>query len=380
MVIGIKDMFKMFGIIILSCCAVLVCTLFLNYNLDLKAIESSIEPGMMQIFYDAQIMTGKVVSGVSGGCLIITTIVMLVFYIKQYIDAHGKELGILKAMGYSNFKIAKNFSLFGCTVLTGAVLGFIVALTIMPMFYQVQNEDNILPEIPIHIHSKLVVLLIVLPSLLFAVLATLYAYLKLKIPALELIKGKSVHKIRKAKIDRDLSFLTEIKTSTLRQKRSLIFFIGFASFCYSSMLQMSFSMEDLSSEMMAAMMITIGMVLACVTLFIGITTVVNANRGTIAIMKAFGYHDRECSRAILSGYRPVTYVGFLVGTFYQFLLLKIMVEIVFRDVDNVPEFHFNFLAFAIALISFLILYELILYCYTKGIQRISIKEIMMAAE
>ncbi len=34
----------------------------------------------------------------------------------------------------------------------------------------------------------------------------------------------------------------------------MVFFIVFASFCFSSMLQMSASMKDLSSEMMGAMM------------------------------------------------------------------------------------------------------------------------------
>ena len=57
-------------------------------------------------FYNAQVSTAKVVCLVSGGCLLLTAIVMLLFYIKHYIDTHKKELGILKALGYSNIKIA----------------------------------------------------------------------------------------------------------------------------------------------------------------------------------------------------------------------------------------------------------------------------------
>lgn len=52
------------------------------------------------IFYNAQVSTAKVVCLVSGGCLLITSVVMLIFYSKHYIDSHKKELGILKALGY----------------------------------------------------------------------------------------------------------------------------------------------------------------------------------------------------------------------------------------------------------------------------------------
>ena len=41
--IGFKDIYKMIGIIIVSFCAVFVCTLFLNYNLDLAGIKDQID-------------------------------------------------------------------------------------------------------------------------------------------------------------------------------------------------------------------------------------------------------------------------------------------------------------------------------------------------
>ena len=55
------------------------------------------------------------------------------------------------------------------------------------------------------------------------------------------------------------------------------------------MTQMSFSMKDLASEMMGAMVLMIGIVLASTTLFIAITTVIKGNIKTIAIMRVFGY-------------------------------------------------------------------------------------------
>ena len=83
MIVSIKDSLKLFGISIMTCCAVTVCNMFLNYYLDLTAIADLIDNYHAQIFYDAQIMTAKVVCAVSGGCLAITTIIMLFFYIKH---------------------------------------------------------------------------------------------------------------------------------------------------------------------------------------------------------------------------------------------------------------------------------------------------------
>ena len=98
MIVGIKDSAKLIGISIIACCAVFVCSLFLNYNIDIISIKDGIPTEAGIAMYHAQVSTGKVTAAVSGGCLAMTSVVMLLFYIKNYIDTHGKELGILKAL------------------------------------------------------------------------------------------------------------------------------------------------------------------------------------------------------------------------------------------------------------------------------------------
>ena len=92
MLVGIKNVSKLIGISIIACCAVLVCTMFLNFYFDIRLIESEITSELSMFFYNAQVSTAKVVCLVSGGCLLLTAIVMLLFYIKHYIDTHKKEL------------------------------------------------------------------------------------------------------------------------------------------------------------------------------------------------------------------------------------------------------------------------------------------------
>lgn len=379
--IRIKDVSKLLGIIIISFCAVFVCTLFLNFNIDIASIENQITSPELVALYDAQVMTGKVVSAVSGGCLLMTSVIMLFFYIKHYIDTHSKELGILKALGYSSFKISYKFWIFGISVFIGTLAGFFSSFLLMPTFYDKQNELGLLPEIEINFNPELLVFLVVVPTLFFAVLAVLYSFLKLKQPALNLLtsyqKAKVKIKKHKKENDKDLPFIKELKSSTVKNSTALIFFIAFASFCYSAMTQMSFSMDDLASEMFAIMTMTIGLVLAFTTLFLSITTVVNSNTKTIAMMQVFGYSYKDCKNSILNGYRPLGYIGFAIGTIYQYALLKGTVTLIFKDVENVPDYNFDVPVFFISLITFIVFYELIMYFYSLRIKNISIKEIML---
>lgn len=380
MIIGIKDAAKLIGITIIACCAVLVCAMFLNFYLDISNIKVQITSTPVMAFYDAQVSTSMVITLVSGGCLLMTSVIMLLFYIKHYVNTHKKELGILKAIGYSNMKIAKDFWVFGFSILIGTLVGYAGAHLLMPLFYEIQNEDKILPEIAIHFHPGLFCCLIIIPSIVFALISIFYGYRQVKKPVMTLIKDvdqQNVHIKKHPQKNTNHSFLDELKSATLKSRKTLVFFVVFASFCFSSMTQMSARMPELSSFMMGAMTLLIGIVLACTTLFLAITTVINANTKTIAMMRVFGYSQKQCCHTLLGGYRPLAYIGFIVGTFYQYILLKMMVDIVFKDIVGIPEVHFDLTSMMISFIAFVIIYELIMYVYSEKIKKISIKEIMI---
>lgn len=377
MIVSIKDIFKMVGMLIVSFCAVMVCAMFLNYYLDLVTVEDLITNDLSEIFYTAQCSTCKVVSGVSGGSLLLTTVVLLAFYIGHYIDTHQKQLGIMKALGYTRFSVAKNFWVFGLPVFTGTALGYLGAHLLMPGLYEIQNQDGYLPDVPISFHPALFLALVLAPTAFFSLLAIGYSFLKLKVPALWLLREQSARKVVSAKKDTDMPFLRELQKSNVRQKKSLIFFVTFAVFCFAAMMQMSCSMDELTSRMMGIMIMAIGIVLAVVTLWIATASVVRANAKTITMMKIFGYRARDCSKAVLNGYRPWAYFGFALGTVYQYMLLKIMVTVVFKDVEGVPEYHFDVPVMFITLGVFLVLYEAMMFAYTKKMEKLSVKEIML---
>ena len=205
----------------------------------------------------------------------------------------------------------------------------------------------------------------------------LFACLKLKSPVLDLLREKQNVKVKTGQGEKaDIPFLKDLGRVTLKSRKSLVFFVAFSAFCFSAMVQMSFSMTELASETFAVMVLSIGLILAFVTLFLSLSSVVAGNAKTIAMMRVFGYDDAVCSRYILGAYRPVSYIGFAIGTAYQYGLLRLTVSVVFADIENVPEYGFDFKALVITLITFVIVYELIMYLYSRRIKKLSLKSIM----
>lgn len=68
MLVGIKNVSKLIGISIIACCAVLVCTMFLNFYFDIRLIESEITSELSMFFYNAQVSTaGVAFTGIAAG-------------------------------------------------------------------------------------------------------------------------------------------------------------------------------------------------------------------------------------------------------------------------------------------------------------------------
>lgn len=356
--IGKKNGIRLASISIVTFCAVFVCTLFLNYNMDFAGIKDEIASPQALILYDAQVMTGKVTSVVSGGCLLVTSMIMLLFYIKSHVDTHKKELGIMKALGYSEWRIAFRFWTFAFSVLTGTACGFGCAFLMMPAFYETQLGEGVFPDVEITFHPQLAAAMVVLPTIFFGVLAVVYAYLKLKTSTVDLLKER-------------------LSSGRKPREKALVFFAIFGSFCYSAMVQMSSRMNEFSKGLMVLMIFVIGIILAGITLLMALTTVVRRNTKNIAMMRVLGYSFAECRKAVLSKYRVFAYIGFVLGTLYQHLLLKIMINIVFQGVEGVPDYNFNMLNCFYVLVSFAFLYEVILYGYGRRIRKISVKEVML---
>ncbi|MCX4314538.1 MAG: hypothetical protein OSJ83_11900, partial [Clostridia bacterium] len=107
------------------------------------------------------------------------------------------------------------------------------------------------------------------------------------------------------------------------------------------------------------------------------TSLVKANEKNVALMKAYGYGFWECNSAVFGGYRPVAYIGFAVGTGYQFGLLKMMTELMYSDVAGVGEYSFGVGIFFGVLAAFVALYEAATFIFARRLIKTPVKEIML---
>ncbi len=379
MIISLKDGLKLFGIIIVAFCAVFVCTFFLNFYMDAVEIKDTVTEAQ-QPLYDAQLATARFTSAISGGFLGLIAIVMVVFYIKLYVDGHMRQLGILKAMGWSNQKIAFRFWVFGLSIFIGTALGFGAGHIAMPFIYEGLTIDTL--DIDIHFHAILLIMLVFVPTIIYSLFACGYAYFALRRPVNDMLKGRVEKKLKRrkekpAKDSKERSFLVETCFKTLGSKKLLAFFVAFACFCFSAMVQMGASMKQLSTETMGLMILVIGIVLAVTTMFMAVTSLVKNNVKTVSMMKVFGYSMKECALSVFGGYVPFAFLGFVVGTGYQYGLLSLMVNIVYKDVAAVPDYNFNVPVFFITLACFIVLYTAVMAVYAFKLNKVSVKEVML---
>lgn len=378
--VGIKDIKRLLSVVILTVCAVSVCTVFLNFRYDLIANADLITDPRLKTLYDAQIMMSGIIIACAGGVLGAVTLIVLLFSIQRFISENSANMGVLKALGYSGNKIALSFSKFGLSVLVGTIIGYFGGYLLSLLIYKSLSSE-LVENLKFGLHLETILALIVVPSLLFTAISILVAMIKLRKSPLGLIHGYRKEKVngivkRSQQKGSTRPFLKEIKRTMLLNNLLLIFFVGFAAFGFSAQIQMAFSMRKITPDYtMSVMLLVIGFILGAVTLLLAFSFLFNANSKYLALLKAYGYTDKESTNALFGGYRIVSYIGFLIGTGYQFFLVKMLVA-VFAASYEIPEITFNFVGFAITLVVFVTLYELLMFFYKRKVNSVPLKEIM----
>ena len=334
---------------------------------------------MQKKFYDAQLIVSKFVIIITGTVLSISAAVMLIFYIKQFIDDSKHKIGILKAQGYSNNFIASKFSIFGFLVFLGSLLGYSSSHLFMPKFYESRNTDNILSELTMNFHPQLLLIMVILPSLLFLVISIVYVMFNLNVPTINLLKqiNSTNKKIRKRRFRQYKNFFKELRATVLFSNKTLLFFVIFAALSFSSMIQMAFGMRDFVDGTIRIMMMIIGVILSLSILLISLEVIASSNIKNISILNIMGFSKSECSKIVLSGYRVVAYIGFAVGTVYQYFLIRALLKVLSKKLDSETTYNFDLISVIGSFIAFVLIYEIFILYYSNKIKGLNVKKIMM---
>ena len=379
---SIKDLYRLVVVSVISFCAVFVTNLFLNFYLDISLLDQTNWLPEIRAAYDAQVAISWLIASISGAVLSLTSMLLLFFYIRQFIDQHKPELGILKAMGYKNWEITRKFWIFSLPVGLGTGVGYLSSFAMMSHFYQLRNQSGDLTEITIRQHWPLFMFLVVLPTLAFSGLAILYASYYLRLPALDLLKRvSSSQKLpkRKAekKIRKDRPFLKDLSASLLWSRKLLIFFVIFGSMCFSAMIQLSFGMKELTDETIQIMMMSIGTVLSVAILYLSLGVLLQENQETLAIMKVFGYSKKDCHKSLFAPYRFLAFLGFVLGTGYQYGIMQLLLRLMEKSIAQKVDYNFDFGVCLMTLLVFVLVYEGFIYLSSRKIDQLTIKQVML---
>ena len=379
---SIKDLYRLVVVSIISFCAVFVTNLFLNFYLDIRLLDQTNWLPEIRAAYDAQVAISWLIASISGAVLSLTSILLLFFYIRQFIDQHKPELGILKALGYKNWEIARKFWIFSLPIGLGTSIGYFSSFVMMPHFYQLRNQSGVLPEITIRQHWPLFLFLVVLPTLAIAALAVLYASYCLRLPALDLLKRvspsrKSPKRKTVKQIRKDRPFLKDLSASLLWSRKLLIFFVIFGSMCFSAMIQLSFGMKELTDETIQIMMMSIGTVLSVAILYLSLGVLLQENQETLAIMKVFGYSRNECHKSLFAPYRILAFLGFVLGTGYQYGIMQLLLRLMEKSIAQKVDYDFDFGVCLMTLLVFVLVYESLIYLSSRRIDQLTIKQVML---
>ena len=105
---------------------------------------------------------------------------------------------------------------------------------------------------------------------------------------------------------------------------------------------------------------------------------VSESRETLALMKALGYTDRECQSHILAPYRFWAYLGFALGTAYQYGIMEILIGVIKDTVPEKIEHNFDGNVCFWTLLGFAVVYESLFYLSNRKLQKQTIKEVLLA--
>ena len=123
--------------------------------------------------------------------------------------------------------------------------------------------------------------------------------------------------------------------------------------------------------------ISIGLALSILTISIVMKIIISSNRKYLAMMKAFGYTNTECNRIVLSGFRVIAYIGFIIGTLYAIVLTKFLFDLLAKASTVAIPMTPDSKVITISLVIFAVSYEVIMLLYKKSMNAVTLQEVMM---
>ncbi|MBL1228810.1 ABC transporter permease [Enterococcus sp. BWB1-3] len=167
--------------------------------------------------------------------LLLIAFILIMVSTRKQIDHDIVNIGVLKAMGYSSLEIVRKYFVTFFIVFIPAGVGYFVGYLLSPIYYEMMFHSLLLPSHEDGIKPLLLIMLVLLPSICAGLFSVATCLLKIKKPALQLMKGQVKTKVSKRIIKANIrikehNFLAGLKRIIVRSSISTLFFVGFGGF------------------------------------------------------------------------------------------------------------------------------------------------------
>ncbi|MEI5993672.1 FtsX-like permease family protein [Candidatus Enterococcus mansonii] len=167
--------------------------------------------------------------------LLMIAFILIMVSTRKQVDHDIVNIGVLKAMGYSSLEIVRKYFVTFFIVLIPAGIGYLVGNLLSSYYYEMMFHSLLLPRHEHGIRAMLLLLFVLLPSTCAGLFAAATCLLKIRKPALQLMKGQVKTKISKRIVKANVrikenNFLLGLKRIVVRSSISTLFFVGFGGF------------------------------------------------------------------------------------------------------------------------------------------------------
>ena len=144
------------------------------------------------------------------------------------------------------------------------------------------------------------------------------------------------------------------------------------------MLQLALSLQDMMDVALQVMMIGIGLILSLSIFYLALLTLLSRHKDSVAILKAMGYSQRDCLSVTLHPYYGVVMLGFLLGSAYQFGIIRLILWLVVGQGSQMGHSGFNWVNFVLAGFLLVIVYTGFNVYFSRRLAQVPIKAILLS--
>lgn len=182
------------------------------------------------------------------------TCLMVALLILGMIDAEMSQLGVLKAIGYTNRELSLRYLSLGVIYIIAGLLSTVMLWFVQPLYYKANNSIFELPTVEGRFPVGLITIVCLAVIILLTLFAVVVASIRLRQSALSLINKSAIkHKSqRSAKINIKCNsgkFLKDIRKIQTKTSTSSVVLILVAGFSVGTLLQMSFLIGNVTKNL-----------------------------------------------------------------------------------------------------------------------------------